>query len=222
MKSEQDLVNLFIEYIEDKGRTSVIITEVDTEFGRPDILEIIIDEKIIEKRRKNLKYELFNKDMQFSMAYLYGKSWVKIESLINFLKVDIKEGNRLISNLLDSKLVSIKDKYIKSYPYKELLAVKRIISYEAKLDNWKVAINQANRNKWFTNESYIVLDSKSASLKEKIVEVCKEAEIGLIISNGNGKFKNYNNIKKSKITNTPFIWKLNEEIIKGEGIWKRI
>ena len=220
MESEKDLVELFIRYIQHKKRNSVIITEVDTEFGRPDILEIIVDDEIIEKRRKDIRYESFDKNMQFSMAYLYGKGWVKANSLIKFLKINIKDGEKMINKLLESNLIYSKNEYIKSYSCKELLAIKRIIAYEAKLDNWKVAVNQAQRHKWFTNESYIVLDNKSEAVKNKIINSCKKMEVGTIIINEKNKFKNYNNLKKTRVINTPLMWKINESIVKGGVMWK--
>ena len=64
-----------------------------------------------------------------------------------------------------------------------------IISFELKLKDWKRAAKQAFRYKSFSNISYVVLSSKSASAALNNIEMFEKYNIGLAKFDANSDFE---------------------------------
>jgi hypothetical protein len=68
-----------------------------------------------------------------------------------------------------------------SRPLSKIFAVRRIVAVEAKVSEWRAALNQAFLNTWFTPESYILIPTLprktallEAALQRGIRVLCKE------------------------------------------------
>src|SRR5690606_19381443 len=124
------------------------------------------------------------------------------------------------TDLLDLNLIDVKDKYIKSQPASKILAVNRIWSYEAKLSHWKYAIEQAERHLWFTRDSYVLLPELSDRILDKSIQECKIRNVGLSLLSKDKSINVEVKSPKRGIVNSPFVWKLNDDIIRGEFDWE--
>ena len=62
---------------------------------------------------------------------------------------------------------------------RETFAVRRIIAFEAKVSDWRSAIEQASLNKWFTSESYVLLPR--APRGRALLEAATKAAVGVWI-----------------------------------------
>ncbi len=216
-ENEAKLVETFISSIAPQG-PSIIMREVDTNFGRPDVIIIEYDEKRLEKRKKDYKNTEFTKIMSYSMTYLCGKSWVKEETLFNYLSCSKAEFKRNKESLCDLKLIDTNKHYIKAKTYRDAMIIKRIWVYEAKLSKWKQAIEQAERHLWFTNDSYILLPEISDSIMNKSIEECGTRGVGLSILKEDNSIKTLLRTAKKGIVNCPIVWQLNEQLIRGKFI----
>jgi hypothetical protein len=58
-------------------------------------------------------------------------------------------------------------------------AVRRIVAFEAKISDWRGAIQQAALNKWFASESYILVPRIPA--RSVIIETAEAAGVGVWI-----------------------------------------
>ena len=74
-----------------------------------------------------------------------------------------------------------KNKFVKSNDYK--IAVGTSIAIEAKLKNWRHALNQARRYKRFSNYSYVLLDERYSTPAKKNIQIFQQHNIGLITLN---------------------------------------
>ena len=89
-------------------------------------------------------------------------------------------GNALlmsIERLLDGRLIRRVAKQWEPYTLKRIFAVKRIIAFEAKMKNWRRALKQAELNKWFASESYVV--SPVTKPSNRIVDLSKNLGVGI-------------------------------------------
>lgn len=217
IETERDLVNSFINNLP-SNNGQLILREVPTSYGRPDILIIRFDTEVIKNLRSRSNNSKFSKEMSHTMTYLYHRRWVKKSTLQKFLDCTKIMLSNVIEGLLSLGLIDVDDKYIKSKPAPEILAIKRVWAYEAKLYQWKYAIAQAERHLWFTREPYILLPQVSENILHKSIKECRVRDIGLSVFTGDNLIDTYVKSSKKGIVNSPFIWKLNDKIIRGEYI----
>ncbi len=90
---------------------------------------------------------------------------------------------RLSEDLKQAGLVCISGSIIYAKSLKKTFAARHIVAIEAKLRDWRKAIQQAVANMWFASHSYILLPP-SRSLK-LIVQEAKKFGIGVLIFDGN-------------------------------------
>jgi len=100
--------------------------EVETNYGRPDVLVVEYNENKLDKRKREYNGTEFTRIMSYAMTYLCGKSWVREDTLCNYLLCGETEFERIIESLCDLKLVDINKHYIKSKRYSEAMVIKRI------------------------------------------------------------------------------------------------
>lgn len=104
---------------------------------------------------------------------------------------------------------SKQQRYSKLKGYK--IAVDTSIAIEAKLKNWKQALNQARRYKRFANYSYVLLDKQFSSPAEENIHIFKQHNIGLISMNGYKPTIHYSPEHNYAPKNS-YLYKLNEVV----------
>ncbi len=85
-----------------------------------------------------------------------------------------------------------------------------IISFELKLKNWKKAAKQAFRYKSFSNISYVVICSKSASAALNNIEIFEKYNIGLAKFDSNSDFE----ILHKPELGIPYSDSLNQKLVE--------
>lgn len=212
--SEADLVLRYLENERGKGN-KVIITEMETNFGRPDIVILYYNDKLLKSRQNTVYKQKFLREYSYLMAYLFKKRWVSKKKIMSFFSFTEKQLNKFINELLEMELIEVKGSNIKTKPANELLVIKRIKVIEAKLSDWKYVIEQAERHLWFSRESYILLPNISQYIIEQTSSNCLKLGLGLLTVDTN---KNLELVKpqSSAVINTPLLWELNEKLVKGE------
>ncbi|MDD5223497.1 MAG: hypothetical protein PHE84_05865 [bacterium] len=84
---------------------------------------------------------------------------------------------KYLDRLSDVGLVYKRRGMWRAFSLRETFAVRRIVAFEAKVSNWRNAIDQAALNKWFTPESYILIPQ--ALRENNILEAARKASIGV-------------------------------------------
>lgn len=214
--TERELVDFFIQHSEKCNK--FYVQELPTNFGRPDIVELIIDAELLEERKmnnENTKLSIQRIDTYIT-SYLVGKSWVKLSTISKFLNVNVGIINSSLNRLSERKMLEIDEtnNLVKLKRKKELLVIKSLTPFEAKLTNWKYVIEQAERHLWFSNQSYILIPELSVNIQEKAESLARSRGVGVSIANQNKIF--YKTKKQiGKLINTPLLWELNEGIVDG-------
>lgn len=92
-----------------------------------------------------------------------------------------------LKKLINRNYAEKKDSYyILNNKYE--LSFKKSIAIEAKLKNWKRALAQAYRYKWFADYSYVVLDNNYVNNSLKNISLFEKYNIGLISITPDGDF----------------------------------
>lgn len=219
-ETELDLVNFFIDGLNKKENVKVV-TELATNFGRPDIVELTFSRDILEKRQRKILENRADVHIDridsYILTYLFGKSWVNKGTILKYLNINKPSLERAIERLVIRNMIITDSDKIKALSKSEILAIKRINVYEAKLSNWKYVIEQAERHFWFSKNSGILIPELSKSTLENCKQACLNSNIELFVAN-NKKIMNLNNKevpKKRGIINTPLLWELNEKLVDG-------
>lgn len=148
-----------------------ILEEVNLGFGIADLV-------ISKIKSKHILEDIF--------SYMDIVIYKTVEVNPNISKVDIidltKADNSKIKKSLDrltvNKYISLKDlNYRVIRPYKNVSTYS--IAIEAKIRNWKQALNQAYRYKWFASRSYVIIDSKNCNPPINNIHEFKKLNVGL-------------------------------------------
>lgn len=174
---EKTLKNVYRkEYVE-------IFKEVSLGYG---IADIVIS-KLIKPREelKSSKFILNNCDINiYNLIRKTGK--ISFDTIIDTTRSSKKEISNSLEKLIANKYVKIKGSslYIdENYelPFKANFAI------EAKLKDWKKALKQAYRYKWFAEYSYVVLDSYYSNNAIKNIDLFEKYNVGLATITTDGK-----------------------------------
>ncbi|MCP3686730.1 MAG: hypothetical protein GY861_29175 [bacterium] len=199
-----------------KGRNVLILPEINTNWGIADILSIHYDKSKLTQRCKAINGTPldFSNLSAYAMTYLSETPIAAVEDLSNYLKVKNGPLIQVIDILTSRGLVYVyKNGRIRARKRSKAFVIKDILAFEAKISNWKKAIDQAERHLWFTNSSFVVVPNLTRSTIDKINIECSGRGIGLIIQSGNKSFKIIKEpLRKSRIDSF-FSWKLNELLI---------
>ena len=140
---------------------------------------------------------------------LYYSDGSDSKSLETRLGINSKSLLLSLERLLDSKLIKRSARQWKPYCLKYTFAITRIIAIEAKIKDWKSAFYQAEINKWFSSESYIV--SPVLRPTTRIIDTARKLGIG-IYSFDTNCMKKVNQAAKSKLPSCYASWMFNEWI----------
>lgn len=91
---------------------------------------------------------------------------------------------------------------------------------EAKLKNWKRALHQAHRYKWFADYSYVVLDAKYAEPAIENIDLFKRYNVGLSSITNDGVIKRHYRPIRQKPYDPIMQILLSEKIRQGHAFAK--
>lgn len=208
---EQEFVQNFTEhisyYFQKKDSRIAVFYEPQLDTGFPDIVFIEYNPSIFDAW-KEPRYSLLPADLKV-LHHLYHSGGSNSEALTNQLGINSKNLLTSLERLLDSKLIKRTAKHWKPYCLKRTFAIKKIIAIEAKIKNWKSAFRQAETNKWFSSESYVV--SPVLRPTTSIVNTARRLGVGIYTFNATG-INEVNQAVKGKLPACYASWMFNEWI----------
>lgn len=153
--------------------------QIDNSF--PDIVIAEFD-KTSFVNWNNTRSSLNHSDLKIYHHILKSGNATSVE-IIKKLGVAEKKLILTLEKLIDSGLITKKaQKWTPADPRKSI-GVKKLISVEAKIGNFTKALSQAQTNKWFASESYVLTDAKKISDQSK--SQSKDAGVGIYSLNQN-------------------------------------
>jgi len=207
---EQELINEFLkchkEFFLEKKLEVTPLFEPYAEIGIPDILLIFWDKSLCESWNPQ-RNKLTKTDIKI-VHYIstFGRKGICKSDISIFLNFEPKKLNQSLDRLSNADLIEDLHKKVKIKKIKEIFFIRKIISIEAKISNWKSAINQAIVNENFASHSYVLLPEKSVSSK---VLSSFAGRIGLLTNDGEKNLLR-KEAQQTKIPGSYFSWVLNE------------
>lgn len=119
----------------------------------------------------------------YILSYLRSVNRVRIDTIIERISSPKKKILRCLNNLIEANVVIQNSSVFSLSPsWRDILS--EIVTVEAKVKNWKTAVEQAVRNRVFAHKSYIALPAHIAE-RIRTEPVLKYFGIGLLSVNNN-------------------------------------
>lgn len=171
---EKEMIPVLTKKLSEKYQTEFCINEFDSGNGIADLVFALG----IHSRPKNdfiLNYQL----IYLILKYFNRKNKiVQIEKIFENTSFSKKEISKLTEILIGLGIVESIDKYKFIVKNKYHPPVRKIISIEAKLHDWKGGLYQALRYKTYSHKSYLAISEEF--IHRVNIELLKEHNIGLI------------------------------------------
>lgn len=223
-RSEAELVGRFAAILgaERASDDCVLMRELRTGYGVADLALVQVDPEVIRKRRERVVPGAgLSSTAAYVIANLYGPEALELEALGALLRMSRWELQSALGELLDRDIVSLQGGVVSLLDPAERLAIRRVITYEAKLTKWRLAIAQAQRHLWFCSQSYVLLPELSPSLSSSVPDTCQRHGVGLVQLSSDGEMI-ICSVAESPLTgSTPFLWVLSEYLVEVED-WTRL
>ena len=156
-----------------------ILEEVDLGFGVADL----VISKLYKPKSTALTLSYFD---ILIYKIIESDQHVSIELLKNVTRAKEAQIRKSIDILVCEKYVNEVQSFFRiNKNYKTITS--KTIAIEAKLKNWKRALEQAFRYKWFATQSYVVLDAKYIAPALKNISSFAQSNVGLACINLNGE-----------------------------------
>lgn len=193
-ESENQLVSLLEQILKDnytKGYLE-IFKEVSLGYGTADL---VLSQLTKPKHRLEPSKVALNR-MDINIFNLIKKNdGVSILEIVNITKTNKLKVRKSIEILLCNNYIEKRESQFYIFQdYK--LSFTANFAIEAKLKNWKRALEQAYRYRFFAEYSYVVLDDYYLDRAIKNIDVFKRYNIGLASVNTDGNLKRYFNPKR--------------------------
>jgi predicted transcriptional regulator len=200
--------NFFSKYMNSNELDCTFLREPFTGLGYTDLVAIVWSKNIVNKWNPH-RNKLINDDIKILHHLFLNKKYKTLSEIVTELGFSEKKIAESITRLGDAKLIKFnKDNKFKALMKSEIFYIKEIISIEAKLKDWRRALDQAFLNSYYASASYILFPEES--ITDHMLEIYKKTDIGIIAYN-----KNIDIIKKAKRMVIPAnfnSWLFNEYI----------
>lgn len=211
-----DFINskYFDKYQNSDRYSYTLIQEPFTGIGYPDLVCVIWEKNLLSFWNPERNY--LNKDDIKILHYLYiTKERFNLEEISRRTFFPIKKVEKSILRLLASKVVKeTKSKYSIS-SMKKVFFIKDIISIEAKLYDWRRALDQARYNCLFSSNSFVLFPPKT--INENMLCAYENSDVGIISFEDN--YRIVKKAERKRIPSTIHSWKFNEYI--GRTEWNK-
>jgi hypothetical protein len=177
------------------------------ESGYPDIVIAEYDPAVFETWA-DTRSKLTVKDLKV-LTHLSSIEGADGLTLSHQLGYKTNEMMLILSRLLSANLIELNGAECKARPVEEIYGIKKLIAIEAKIKNWSSVLLQAQSNKWFASETYILIPVDQPN--SKVLEECEQFGIGIYLCNSQD-VKKFSRSSLAALPTCYVSWQFNEWI----------
>lgn len=185
-----------------------IITEAFLGNSFPDILFVIWDKKALKLWTKG-RNDLLRNDIKVLNHLVCSQCENDISNISQQLGFSLIEVKNSVERLSKANLITEEKDLVQPKSLEEIFFIRRIISVEAKIKNWKDALLQAQINELSVSHSYILLPD--VHINNNLRRTIGSTKTGLI-SQTSDEFKIRKDAVPYSIPASYFSWIINENI----------
>lgn len=215
--TEQELVSCITSFVQSnttsflKGSRVSLFTELNLGYGIADIVAVGYEDELAIERGSFLAY--FDVSI---LSLIQKKEHVSFDDIIYITRSPERKVLSSLSSLINAGFVSFRKGYYSSHKkYADVLTDS--IAIEAKLKDWRRALKQAYRYKWFSNKSFVFLPLENIEIPKKNIVLFKKYNVGLAgVSRDKGIEVIYSPKKEAPISDNMRI-SLNEYLLSSKN-----
>jgi predicted transcriptional regulator len=170
--------NFLTSYVDNEAFNYTLIQEPFTGLGYADLV-IVVWKKDIYTKWHPERNKLIKDDIKI-LHHLYScRKYKQVSEIKNELGYSEKNISKSLSRLDMAGLIKFsKNGKFKALKKSEIFYLEKIISIEAKLKDWRRALDQAINNSYYASESYTLFPQKV--ITDKMLDTYKETNVGII------------------------------------------
>lgn len=200
----------FFENLKTKRYNYTLVYEPCTGFGYADLVCIRWNRSIQDKW--NSKRSIILEDDIKILHYLYN---AQIEKSVVQMQNDLGFKSRTLLSIVDrlmlADLIAERNSRFKIRPLNEIFFIYEIIAVEAKISDWKKALEQSFNNMFFASRSFSLFPEKT--INQNMLSAYGKADVG-VLSVGK-KCRQVLKSGKMKIPASLTAWRFNEMLGRG-------
>lgn len=168
-----------------RGVKRVFFLEPHLDSGYPDLVVVYLG-----KQQHQASRELLNPQMAKILTEIERLGHTSIQELEAILACNSHTLVRMLSKLDKDGCIHFfqKSGTIRKAARRNYTRVLSIESFEAKIDKWSVAIDQAEANLRFADRSYVLMNKSSYT--QRMEERCRDRGVDIALMNGSAKLVN--------------------------------
>ncbi len=179
MGPEADLTSRFVAAetasLGEKRRSYALFLEPQLDTGFPDIVLVGFNPRVFERWQRD-RNKITTVDIKI-LHHLHLTGGADAACIETQLGIDSRTLVRSIERLLSAGLIRWSARQWVPRSLRNTYAISSIQAVEAKMKNWGNAFQQAQMNRWFASESYIL--SPVPNPTEKIIEASRSLGVGI-------------------------------------------
>lgn len=195
IQTEKELVHLLTSNLQKKfeDRKIAIFKEISVGYGIADMVVSVVNEEK-QEGRKGVN-GLSEKEIH-TYTVLENERWLTFTELRNITRIGKYQLTSSLANLKEKGFIEEKrGEYQISKEFDLIFDFNFAI--EAKLRNWKRALHQAYRYRWFSEYAYVVLDHHYSAPAIAQLDLFKKFNVGLASIDSAGEiFRHYHPERK--------------------------
>jgi len=183
---EWELVQTFREQIvtifEKQSAGIAIFYEPLLETGFPDMVVAEFDPRLFENWPE-IRSSLQLIDLKV-LQHIYWTGCTSNQMIASQLGIDGELLQYILDRLHNTGLIKWYSKKWKPSRLSHVFGIKRLVAIEAKIKNWESVFYQAQVNKWFASESYVLLPIERPTAK--ILQQAEKSGVGIYCCSHSG------------------------------------
>lgn len=193
-----------------QGERHSVFTEVGLGYGIADVVAVGYDDNLPTSRKNFLAY--FDISL---LSLIEEEKSISFEDIVYITKSPTRKISSALTSLIDEEFVVYrKGKYVSHNKYADLLTDS--IAIEAKLKDWRRALTQAYRYKWFADKSYVFLPQENINVPQNNIDLFRAYNVGLAsVSNEKGLEVLFSPIAETPVSDRMRI-ALNEYLLQND------
>lgn len=211
---EEFIESGFFEKFNTKRYGYTLIYEPYTGFGYADLVCLRWD-KTIQDRWNVKRNRLLEEDIKI-LHYLYNAQTAKsVDQMEKYLGYDNRTLQNIVDRLVSAELITEnRSSRFKIRPLKNIFFIHEIITVEAKIRDWKKALEQSYNNVFFSSKSFSLFPNET--INQNMLEAYRKTDVGILsMDPGKKACRQVLRPGKMHIPASLTAWRFNEMLGRG-------
>lgn len=174
---ELDLLNGALESGLPTGHrgTPITLREPELPSGSPDFIALYARDEVSPRA------PLLHHHLQV-LHQLWVCRGTREDSLSKMLNIGRRRLERILCDLVEAGVIRKRGDFCEARSLTSIFGVRQIVAVEAKMSDWKTAIQQAQNNLWFASESYVLIPERRDL--SAMIDSAARVGVGLLVYTG--------------------------------------